>query len=294
MNRFFAISVLFVFLGVKSYSQEQYSVYFQSDKHLLTGQQAAEFQKWIEENKSSKILSMNGYTDEDGGNQYNDTLAKKRVETIYGLIKNKVKIREDFKRISFGEQHNHSKIKSENRKVIIFYLKEKDLHKEAEILGLKPKEVKKSQPVQFPESIILNNPDGSESEIKLDVVFMKTLNESKTGEKLKLENLNFVLNTFGITKESRGKLYELLLVMQQNPLLKIDIQGHVCCVKSDRQDLSTQRAKAIYKFLEMKGIPKSRMSYRGFGSTQPLHALPEKTEEERAANRRVEIEIVAN
>jgi outer membrane protein OmpA-like peptidoglycan-associated protein len=82
--------------------------------------------------------------------------------------------------------------------------------------------------------------------------------------------------------------------MQQNPLLKIDIQGHVCCVKSDRQDLSTQRAKAIYKFLEMKGIPKSRMSYRGLGSTQPLYALPEKTEEERAANRRVEIEIVAN
>lgn len=287
------ISLLFILFGLKNYSQEQYFVYFNSDKHVLTSSQTAEFQKWIETNKTSKILSMNGYTDEDGSNQYNDTLAKKRVETIYSLIKNKVKIREDFKKISFGESHNHSKVKAENRKVTIFYLKEKDLYKEAEILGLKPKEVTK-QPIQFPSMIILKNPDGSESEINLDVEFMKTLSESKTGEKLKLDNLNFVLNTFAITKESRGKLYELLLVMQQIPSLKIDIHGHVCCVKSDRQDLSTQRAKAIYKFLEMKGISKSRMSYKGFGSTQPLHALPENNEAERAANRRVEIEIVAN
>lgn len=287
------ISLLFILFGLKNYSQEQYFVYFNSDKHVLNSSQTAEFQKWIEANKTSKILSMNGYTDEDGSNQYNDTLAKKRVETIYSLIKNKIKIREDFKKISFGELHNHSKVKAENRKVTIFYLKEKDLYKEAEILGLKPKEVTK-QPIQFPSMIILKNPDGSESEINLDVDFMKTLSESKTGEKLKLDNLNFVLNTFAITKESRGKLYELLLVMQQIPSLKIDIQGHVCCVKSDRQDLSTQRAKAIYKFLEMKGIPKYRMSYQGFGSTKPLYVLPENNEAERAANRRVEIEIVAN
>lgn len=293
MNRTI-IRLLFILFGLKNYAQEQYFVYFNTDKYVLTASQTAEFQKWIEANKTSKILAMNGYTDEDGSNQYNDTLAKKRVETIYSLIKGKVKIREDFKKISFGESHHHSKVKAENRKVTIFYLKEKDLHKEAEILGVKPKTIKKSEPIQFPESIFLKNPDGSESEIKLDVDFMKALSESQKGEKLKLENLNFVLNTFAITKESRGKLYELLLVMQQIPSLVIDIQGHVCCVKNDRQDLSTQRAKAIYKFLEMKGIPKSRMSYQGFGSTKPLHALPEKNEEERAANRRVEIEVMAN
>ena len=41
-------------------------------------------------------------------------------------------------------------------------------------------------------------------------------------------------------------------------------------------------------------IPKSRLSYQGFGSTQPIFPLPEKNEAERAANRRVEILITEN
>lgn|GEM_PF-153851 len=275
-------------------AQEQFSVFFQSNKYTLPISENVELNKWISENKTSKILSINGYTDEDGTNQFNDTLAKKRVESVFKLVKDKVKIREDFKKISFGEMHSQSKNKAENRKVVIYFLKEADLAREAEIMGLKSKEVAKPRVLAFPESIIVTNFDGSRSEYKLDVNFMKSLNESKAGDKIKIENLNFVLNTFAVTNESRGKLYELLLVMQQNPNLKIDIQGHVCCVKSDRQDLSTQRAKAVYKFLEIKNIDKSRMSYKGFGSTIPLFSLPEKTEEERAANRRVEIEIISN
>jgi outer membrane protein OmpA-like peptidoglycan-associated protein len=62
----------------------------------------------------------------------------------------------------------------------------------------------------------------------------------------------------------------------------------------DRTELSTQRAKAIYNFLVVNGISKSRLSYKGFGSTQPIFPLPEKDETQRAANRRVEILIIAN
>ncbi|MES2811358.1 MAG: OmpA family protein [Bacteroidota bacterium] len=293
MKNWFLI-VLFFGNVIVLNAQEQFSVYFQSNKHTLPISESVELSKWIEQNKSSKILSINGYTDEDGTNQFNDTLAKKRVESVFKLVKDKVKIREDFKKISFGEMHSHSKNKAENRKVVIYFLKEADLGREAEIMGLKSKEVVKPRLIAFPESIVVTNFDGSQSEYKLDVAFMRSLNESKAGDKIKMNNLNFVLNTFAVTNESRGKLYELLLVMQQNPYLKIDIQGHVCCVKSDRQDLSTQRAKAVYKFLELKKIEKSRMSYKGFGSSAPLFPLPEKSEEERAANRRVEIEVVSN
>jgi outer membrane protein OmpA-like peptidoglycan-associated protein len=120
------------------------------------------------------------------------------------------------------------------------------------------------------------------------------LSNAKTGEKLKVENLNFQVNTFVIVPESRAKLYELLLVMQNNPDLKIDIHGHLCCMPNDRLNLSTQRAKAIYGFLVANNIPKNRLSYQGFGSTKAIYAIPEKDESERAANRRVEIEIIAN
>jgi len=123
---------------------------------------------------------------------------------------------------------------------------------------------------------------------------MERVDQAQPGEKLKLENLNFHLNTFAIVKESRGKLYEILMVMQQNPEISIDIQGHICCMTNDRNNLSGQRAKAVWQFLTMNGIDKSRLSYKGFGVTQPLFSIPEKSEEERAANRRVEIEIIKN
>ena len=290
-------SVLYLLLLVTTnclYAQEQFSVYFESNKHSLSPSEKISFQNWINQNKTSKILAMNGYADEDGTTQYNDSLSLKRVETIYNQVKDKVNIREDFRKISFGEIHSHSKIKAENRKVIIFYLKEKDLAREEEVLGLKMKPQKIKEPFVFPDKIVVTNFDGTKSEIALDVQFMETFNVAKTGEKLKLENLNFVLNTFAITKESRSKLYELLLVMQNNPNLKISIQGHLCCLAVDRRDLSTQRAKAVKQFLEMNGIESTRMTFKGFGSSTPLFPLPEKTEAERAANRRVEIEVLQN
>ena len=47
-------------------------------------------------------------------------------------------------------------------------------------------------------------------------------------------------------------------------------------------------------FLFNNNIDKSRLSYKGFGVTEPIHLIPEKDETERAANRRVEILIVEN
>ncbi|SFA84950.1 OmpA family protein [Flavobacterium swingsii] len=276
-------------------AQEQFSVYFDSNKYELSAPENKELQTWISQNPTSKILAINGYTDEDGTNQYNDSLALKRVEKVYQNIKDKVKIREDFKTRSFGENFQQSKNKKENRKVTIYYLLQKDIIHEDEILGLKSKKITKTKkPIVFPDKVVINNINGTKTEYKLDVKFMNELCYAEPGTKLKLNNLNFVLNTFAITNDSRGKLYELLLVMQERLEMKISIQGHLCCVSVDRKDLSTQRAKAVKQFLELNGIEKTRMSFKGFGSSIPLFPLPENTEEERAANRRVEVEVIEN
>lgn len=278
-----------------SWSQEQFSVYFESNKFELATIENKSLQDWISQNTSSKIIGVHGFCDEDGSAKFNDTLALKRIDFVFQKVKNKLKIREDFKTRSFGELHQQSPIKAKNRKVTLYFLKEKDIFREAEILKLKPNETVTLKPsISFPDKIIVQNPNGTKSEYVLNVKFMQSLNESKVGEKMQLENLNFVLNTFAVVNESRGKLYELLLVMQNNSNIKINIHGHLCCIAVDKRDLSTQRAKAVYKFLEINGIDKSRMNYIGFGSTIPLFALPEKTEFERAANRRVEIEIIEN
>jgi outer membrane protein OmpA-like peptidoglycan-associated protein len=294
MRKIFAC--IFLLLNIySSKAQEQFSLYFDSNKFELSMPENKELQTWIKQNTTSKILSINGFTDEDGTNKSNDSLAQKRVENIFQNIKNKVKIRDDFKTRNFGENFTQSKNKAENRKVTIYYLLQKDIVKEDEILGLKnSKTTKTKKTIVFPNKIVIDNFNGTKTEYKLDTKFMDELCYAETGTKLKINNLNFIINTFAITNDSRGKLYELLLVMQQRTEMIISIQGHLCCVPVDRKDLSTQRAKAVKQFLELNGIEKSRMSFKGFGSSVPIFALPEKNEDERASNRRVEIEVIQN
>ncbi|HNP31940.1 MAG TPA: OmpA family protein [Flavobacterium sp.] len=288
--------ILLLLLTITCKAQEKFTLYFDSNKFELTPKEANRLDTWIAENKNNKIVAIHGFTDEDGTNGFNDTLAQKRVNFIFNTVKTKIKTREDFKTRSFGESFNQSPNKAENRKVIIYYILEKDLAREDEILGIKKEvvEVKPKPEIEYPEKMVFENPNGTKSEFKLDREFMKKVEHAKTGEKLKIDNLNFVINTFAVVNESRGKLYELLLVLQNNPTLKIEIQGHLCCMPVDRTDLSTQRAKAIYNFLVANDISKSRLSYKGFGSTDPIYPIPEKDEIERAANRRVEILIVEN
>jgi outer membrane protein OmpA-like peptidoglycan-associated protein len=287
--------ILFLFLVNASFAQEQFSIYFESNKHEPVIKENRRLQQWILENPTSKIVAINGYTDEDGTSGYNDTLAKKRVDFIFNEVKNYIKIREDFKSRSFGENFKQSANKSENRKVTIYYILEKDLPRENVILGIKEeKTIEPKVEIEYPEKLVFDNPNGTKSEFKLDRAFMKKVGNATVGEKLTIDNLNFIVNTFAVVPESRGKLYELLLVMQSNPKLKIEIQGHLCCMPTDRVDLSTKRAKSIYSFLIANDVYSARLSYKGFGSTQPIYPLPEKNEAERAANRRVEIVIVEN
>ena len=83
--------------------------------------------------------------------------------------------------------------------------------------------------------------------------------------------------------------------MEENPKLKIEIQGHICCqLVTDVGDVSTARAKAIYNFLIRNKISRERMTFKGFGTSKPVHKIPERNEDEANENRRVEILIVEN
>ena len=133
----FLYSVILFVLFQLTFAQEQVVFYFDNNKFELNKVEAAKLQKWISENKTSKILSITGSTDEVGSTGFNDTLSQKRVSHVFNQIKGKVNIRPDFKSISLGEKGATSTSKAENRKAIIQYLLEKDLDKEDEVLGLK-------------------------------------------------------------------------------------------------------------------------------------------------------------
>ncbi|MGQ3088908.1 OmpA family protein, partial [Flavobacterium sp.] len=97
--------IAFAVLPLTVSAQEQFSVFFDTNKHELTKTQQERLGEWIAANKTSKILAINGYTDEDGSIGMNDTLAQRRVTQVFGIVKGKVSTREDFKTRSFGKLH---------------------------------------------------------------------------------------------------------------------------------------------------------------------------------------------
>jgi outer membrane protein OmpA-like peptidoglycan-associated protein len=91
-------------------------------------------------------------------------------------------------------------------------------------------------------------------------------------------------------KESLSKAAGTLKDSQTN----IVIQGHTDSSGSDAVNLplSERRAGRVRDFLVSQGVPASRMTAVGYGSSRP--AVPNDSEANRALNRRVQLEISPN
>jgi len=292
MIRIFAF-IFFFAISTFAFSQEQFVIYFDSNKFDLTKTEEKKLQKWLETNKEVKVVAINGYTDEDGSNGFNDTLAKKRVDFTFSYIKDKIKIRDDFKTRSFGENFKQSQNKAENRKVTIYYLLPKDLPRENEILGITPsvaerKEVKPAvvEPIEIIpiEEEAMNFPESATLAEKVAL--------SQKGTLIRLKDINFYINTFAMMPSSKNSIDELINVLKKYPKLKIEIQGHICCVSKDFKNLSLDRARQVKRVLVSEGIGEKRILVKGFGVSKPKFPIPEKNEYEASQNRRVEIMIL--
>lgn len=262
--------LIFLLTSALIQAQEKFTVFFETSAFELKESEVDRLAQWIQTNRDSKIIAMHGFTDDVGGFGYNDTLSVKRVQNMYALLKPYLKIRSDFSMQSFGKNHKQSKNKAENRRVDIFYLKKQDLALEHQILGIK------------------------RVAVPADAPLIDKIRNAWVGDKIEVEKLFFHLNTFAMLPESKPAMDNLTQIMKDLPNLKIEIQGHICCQTKDHNNLSLQRAKQIKRLLVANGIDENRIQSKGFGSSQAKFAIPENSEAERAANRRVEIEILEN
>ena len=278
------LAVAFFLLPFAFFGQESVSFYFDNNKSELNKVELAKLNTWILANKKSKILSITGSTDEVGSTGYNDTLSQKRVDFIFNKVKVAVKIREDFKSISLGEKGAKSKNKAENRRAIIVFLQEKDLAKEVELIKPKVVEVPKTTEIIPIEEKDMNFPEGATLEEKVEL--------SRPGTLIVLPEIQFYKNSFGIMPSSKPSIDELIYILDKNPNLRIEIQGHICCVTQDHNNLSLERAKQVRRVLVANSIRQDRLIVKGFGVTKPKFAIPEANEEQALANRRVEIMIL--
>ena len=118
-------------------------------------------------------------------------------------------------------------------------------------------------------------------------------NEVDNRETLSLEisDLLFDFNRFDLKPQFYPLLDEVVVKLEQNPNLKVEIQGHTDSLGSERynQNLSENRARAVKNYFVSKGIKGERLFPVGFGFK--LQKVPNQTEAGRALNRRVEFVI---
>ena len=112
------------------------------------------------------------------------------------------------------------------------------------------------------------------------------------GEAIRLNEVNFTTNSNVLNTTSMAVLDKLVDFLNAMPTMKIAIHGHTDD-KGDAMDnlkLSQRRAKEVMDYLIYNGIDAKRLNYNGFGSSEPK--VTNKTEKDRAINRRVEFIIL--
>lgn len=108
----------------------------------------------------------------------------------------------------------------------------------------------------------------------------------ETGKVCDLRDIYYETNSYTLTPNSKVVLALFIEFLKDNPSVKVEIQGHTDNVGNDDANmrLSEQRAKSVYDYVIGKGIPSSRLKYKGYGETQPI--ADNNTPLGRAKNRR--------
>ncbi len=104
-----------------------------------------------------------------------------------------------------------------------------------------------------------------------------------------VKGLRFDTAKWFIKSNYLSLINELASILEKNPLLKLEIQGHTDSRGSDalNQTLSENRAREVMDYLSLQGIAKKRLTAKGFGPSKPV--ATNDTPEGREQNRRVEL-----
>ncbi len=106
-----------------------------------------------------------------------------------------------------------------------------------------------------------------------------------------LRNIFFEYNSYQLKNKSFVELQRFKDFINNNNLM-IEIGGHTDNTGNAayNKTLSTNRAKSVYDFLLKIGVKKNLLTYKGYGSSQPISTNT--TDAGRAKNRRIEFKIL--
>jgi len=275
--------LIFIFMFSINYliaqSNIQHVVYFETDKYIVPETEKNRlllFTQNLDINKIKKI-SIYGFCDDRGSNNYNLVLSQNRANAIkklfsFGGINEKLISNVDGKgevllKIVTAEDLNI--IRGLNRKVEI----------NVEYNSPKKEVVKVEEEKE--------NIDNRKKPLTLESNLL-------VGDKIVLNKILFRTGYSYILEESIPVLEKIARILKEKNKVYFTIQGHVCCTANGRdaidrgtgrRNLSLARARYIYEYLMKNGVARKRMKYVGLKHKYPLGGDPK-------FDRRVEIEII--
>lgn len=126
------------------------------------------------------------------------------------------------------------------------------------------------------------------SSAKVDIMEV----EPEVDKHIRLDNIFFDFDKSTLKEESSTELNKVLDLLTDYPLMRIEIGAHTDDQGTDDYNLklSDARAKAVVDWLVSKKVEPERLTWKGFGESQPL--AKGTTEADRTINRRVEFRVV--
>lgn len=255
---------------------KRHVIYFETDKYEVIETEQNRLLFFVKNLDKSKIkkISIYGFCDDRGTNQYNLVLSKERAYSIKdilyetgvdpGLITNVDGKGEIL--IKVIETENLNTIRGLNRKVEIN--------------------------VEYKNTTTQKNKNFDKKGRQLPLTLESNL---MVGDNIILDKILFRTGHSYVLKESKEVLSNVAQILKEKSFLFFTIKGHVCCTsegkdaidrKTGKRNLSQERAKSIFYYLVKKGIDKKRMKYVGMKHKEPLGGNPK-------FDRRVEIEITS-
>jgi len=266
--------ILFLFLCFQfSFAQKElkHEVYFETDQHVIPETEHSRLLLFLSkiENVDIAKVTIYGFTDDRGSDNYNLVLSQNRADAIKEVFSN--------------NEFDESKMTNVDGKgeILVNIIKEDDLNK---IRGLNRKVEIIVTPVFPAKEEVVEEPSKVNAEDLLK-------GDLKEGDKILLDNLLFRTGYSYLTKESLAVLDRISEILVKRTNVYFTIEGHVCCTqgqrdaidrKTKKRNLSLARAKYIYDYLEEKGVKHYRMKFAGMRRKFPLGGEPE-------LDRRVEI-----
>lgn len=174
-RNYFALLILLCMNVSFLSAQEKLELYFDFDKDVPNEKSIEKLNNWLESIDSIEVAKIEGYCDFVDTEEYNKDLSLRRANSVLSTLKSNNLNIKNTEIIGFGENFQQSKEQSENRKAIVYY-----------------QQIKKIETLEPPK----------------DSKLSKQITESKVGEKLKLENLNFY-NHSDIVRKNPGRFWKI-------------------------------------------------------------------------------------